>query len=399
MTHKERMLAAMRSSDSDRIPWAPRMDLWYIANKAKGTLPSRFNGMNTAQIARELDCACHCVRADYTIARTKEDLLLRGFGIDNHPDYPYRVELRGLQYEFHHDDENLYFRVNTPAGEISTHIKLSREMLKDGISLPFIESYPIESVDDLERVAVLFEHLEVVPTPENYANCRDRIGDQGLAVANGLPVASPVHFMLHDLMAMDVFYFMYADSPEEIRRLDQRMTPFFERALEATLQCDCEAFFWGGNFDDTITYKPFFQSEIVPWLQKARKRADEMGKICVSHTDGENKGLLDVLPKSGMHVAESFCPAPMTQCSLREFRAALGQSVAVWGGIPAVALLADSMSQKDFEGYLESVFTELGTGHGLIFGVSDNVPPEADLERLDRIAEKIEEFGPVNLSD
>ena len=31
MTHRERMLAALRGEPSDRLPWIPRLDLWYSA--------------------------------------------------------------------------------------------------------------------------------------------------------------------------------------------------------------------------------------------------------------------------------------------------------------------------------------------------------------------------------
>lgn len=395
MTHRERILAAMAMKPVDRIPWAPRMDLWYVANRAKGTVPKRFEGMNTVEIARELGYACHLLRADYTLPRRKEDLILRGFGIDNHPDYPYRVELHDLDYDFVVEDEDLIFTAQTTAGEVKTHIRLSREMLKTGITLPFVERYPIESVDDLERVAIIFDHLKIVRTPEQYRQCKERIGDDGVAVANGMPVASPIHFLLHDLMPMDTFYFMYVDAFDQLQALSDRMTPFFEGALDAAIDCDCEAVFWGGNYDDTTTYKPFFVQEIVPWLRKVRARTEAKGKISVSHTDGENLGLLDVLPDCGMHVAESFCPDPMTKVTLKMYRDALGRKSAVWGGIPAVALLPDSMSDRVFRDYLDRVFGELGNGLGLILGVSDNVPPEADLTRLEVIARKIEDFGPV----
>ena len=39
MTHRERMLAAMRGQAADQIPWAPRMDLAYIAWRARDAVP------------------------------------------------------------------------------------------------------------------------------------------------------------------------------------------------------------------------------------------------------------------------------------------------------------------------------------------------------------------------
>src|ERR1039457_1128565 len=92
MTHRERMLAAIRGEPTDRLPWAPRMDLWCIAHRARGTLPRKFQGLDTAGIADVLGVACHAVRADFTVARDPRDFMLRGLGIENHPDAPYRVE-------------------------------------------------------------------------------------------------------------------------------------------------------------------------------------------------------------------------------------------------------------------------------------------------------------------
>ncbi|MSU69479.1 MAG: hypothetical protein EXS39_01620 [Opitutaceae bacterium] len=48
-----------------------------------------------------------------------------------------------------------------------------------------------------------------------------------------------------------------------------------------------------------------------------------------------------------------------------------------------------------FEAYLDRTFGELGSGERLIFGVSDMVPPDADLARLERIKERVAAFGPV----
>ena len=44
MTRKDRMLAAIRGEPTDRIPWAPRLDLWYRANRRAGTLPPQYAG-------------------------------------------------------------------------------------------------------------------------------------------------------------------------------------------------------------------------------------------------------------------------------------------------------------------------------------------------------------------
>ena len=73
----------------------------------------------------------------------------------------------------------------------------------------------------------------------------------------------------------------------------------------------------------------------------------------------------------------------------------MGSTTTVWGGIPAVALMDRSMSDDAFERHMDMLFAELGSGKRLILGVSDNVPVDANLDRLARISERVRAFGPV----
>jgi hypothetical protein len=90
MTHRDRMLATMRGQPTDQIPWAPRMDLWYIAQRARGTLPKTFAGLTMVEVAERLDVACHAIGGDFTLPGSGDNRL-RGLGIDNYQDYPYPV--------------------------------------------------------------------------------------------------------------------------------------------------------------------------------------------------------------------------------------------------------------------------------------------------------------------
>jgi hypothetical protein len=389
------MLATIRGEPTDRIPWAPRMDLWYIALRARDTVPERFAGLNTAEMADELGAACHAVGADFTVSGGR-DVSLRGLGIDNHSDYPYRVELLDLPVHFEEHDGHLKARIETSSGDVTTHLKLTREMAGGGISLPFVESYAIESPDDFDRVAEVFEHLHVIPTPDSYASFDSRVGHRGIPVARGPIAASPVHLMLHELVAMDRFFYLYTDVRDRIYALAERMAPFFDALLDALAGSSAEVVFWGANYDQNLTWPPFFEAEIKPWLRKVSSRVHDAGKLLLTHTDGENQALFPLYHGCGFDVAESVCPAPMTRCSLSEIRQEFGPAVTVWGGIPSVSLLPGTMDDATFESYLDDVFANLGTGNRLIFGVSDNVPPDADLSRLEHIRDRIVDFGPVN---
>ena len=395
MTHYARMLAAIRGEPTDEIPWAPRLDLWCVAQRARGTLPEQLAGLDIGEIAEVLGVGCHSQRADFTLPRKPEDFVLRGLGLDNHPDFPYRLELRGLPVEFEHEGGSFKTRFRTAVGEIHTDLALSDQMRRDGITVPFVKHFAIASPDDFEAIAQIFEHIEVIPTPENYAEFHRRIGYRGLAIANGLIAASPMHLIFHELISQENFIYLYMDERERLTELAKRMEPFYEKVLDAVLACKAEGVYWGANYDDNLTWPSFFEEEIAPWLKKVAGHLHAVDKFLLTHTDGENERLLPLYPQCGFDVADSVCPKPMTRCTLKELRNGMGNKVTIWGGLCSVAFLNDSMNDASFETCLDQTFSHIGAGDHLIFGVSDNVPPDAIMARLERIKERIRAFGPV----
>ncbi len=395
MTERERTLAALRGQAVDQIPWAPRMDLWYIANEARGALPSRFAGLDSVGIAQELGTACHTTGNDRASSVCQEAKRLTCLGLDSHPDKPFRVALEGLPIEQRRDEINEWTTIHTPAGEITAHRVYTPEMRRNGISSPFAKKPPIQSVEDLPAIAEIFERVVVQPAPDGYADYHRRVGDQGLAIAKGPSSASPLHMVFHELTHPQEFFYLYADSLPELRELAEHMTPYYEAALECLATSDAEAVMWGANYDQDLTWPGFFAAEISPWLRKVADRLHAAGKLLITHCDGENEALMELIRDSGADVAESVCPSPMTKQTLREIRARWSPAVAVYGGIPSVMLLADLYSEGDYAVYMDHLFAELGTGERLVLGVADMVPPDADLGRLEDIKRRIQKFGPV----
>jgi hypothetical protein len=82
----------------------------------------------------------------------------------------------------------------------------------------------------------------------------------------------------------------------------------------------------------------------------------------------------------------------MTQCTLAEIKQGMGPEVTIWGGIPSVILLDSATTEQSFEEYLDELFATPSIEKGLILGVSDNVPPDANFARLEEIKKRVEAF-------
>jgi hypothetical protein len=120
------------------------------------------------------------------------------------------------------------------------------------------------------------------------------------------------------------------------------------------------------------------------------------GKFMASHCDGENDKLLEYMPTARFDIAESVPTEPMVKRSLKELREGFGEPTTVWGGLPAVAFMDGPMPDDSYDAHMDRVFAELGSGKRLILGVSDNVPPDALIHRLENVTERVKAFGPVN---
>jgi hypothetical protein len=53
------------------------------------------------------------------------------------------------------------------------------------------------------------------------------------------------------------------------------------------------------------------------------------------------------------------------------------------------------MSDRQFDEYLDEFLRQIGRGERLILGISDTTPPGAEFDRLRKICDRVEAFGPV----
>ena len=90
-------------------------------------------------------------------------------------------------------------------------------------------------------------------------------------------------------------------------------------------------------------------------------------------------------------------PHPMTRLTLAETRRALEGRITIMGGFPSVAPVKEAMTDRQFDEYLDDFFRQIGRGDRLILGISDTTPPGAEFDRLLKIRDRIEAFGPVLL--
>ena len=74
MTHRERILAAIRGEVPDQLPWVPRLEFWHRARLRHGTLPTELKSLTLPEVAK---------RNIASISRIEQELHREGSTVDH----------------------------------------------------------------------------------------------------------------------------------------------------------------------------------------------------------------------------------------------------------------------------------------------------------------------------
>jgi corrinoid protein of di/trimethylamine methyltransferase len=392
------MIKAARGEMPDRLPYIPRIDLWYSANSRAGTLPGQHRGRTAYEISRAEGWGLMTASIDFTYQFLPEALLHRAIGAYALKEHVFKfVFSPRIGVRVKEEGERTFIEYHTPKGMVSTCKVYNEEMKRGGVSIPWVEGHIIRKPEDYRVVACLFENLDIIPQYDAFLKWEKEVGEDGLCAAWFAGAASPMHHIQKYFLDATEFFFHYRDYQKEMRALAEAMTPLYEKALKLIAESPARAVNWGGNFDEMITYPPYFEKELLPWIQKASATMGSRGKFVFCHCDGENQGLLDLIRDSGMHVAESVCPYPMTKVKIEEYYRRWSDRLTIFGGVPSNILLPSSATDGEFQAFLDDLFKAIAPGKRFILGVADTTPRDADFSRLKRIGEMVQARGRLPL--
>jgi uroporphyrinogen-III decarboxylase len=388
MNDRQRILAAIRGETPDRMPFVPRLEFWYRARRLDQSLPPDLRSLTLMEIADRLGVAYYAVCPDFT-DYSGDEMVDRPLGIVRQSVLPFDVFLEDVERRVLSYGRRTVVEYHTPVGSIRTACAFTDEMIAAGASDPYVTEHAIRSLADFEVVGYIFSHLKVEPRTGGYQAMQERVGDRGIVVAFASSYACPIQHILTELMPMDQFYYALHDCPSTVERLAEQMEPYYQAIKAAAAESPAEVVVLGSNYDETLTPPPFFRKYLLDPLRNYADLLHRRGKFLMTHTDGENRLLLNLYREAGFDVADSLCPYPMTRCRLEEIREAFADRVTIWGGIPSILLCPDKTSLDEFKQFINNLLSRYGHQSRFVLGVSDMVTADADWDRVRYIADSV----------
>ena len=382
LDHRKRMLDVLRGSIPDGVVFVPRLDIWYNRNLARGTLPAGYEKLSLREVACKIGVGLHSVVPDFIRSAPVEDLFHRALGFYNNPEFPFTVDFSDVSFDVEQSTQALKVTYHTRSGDITTRCSFGPELFQSGSSIPDILEPAVKSKEDYARLIELFSKIRIRPTPGQYQAYYERVGTAGIAVAYLSLACGPMQHIMRDLRKYEGFCLDLYDDPELLAACAEPLAALYDQIINSVLQTPAEVALFGANYDETVTYRPFFEEHIAPWLNIAADKLHAKGKLLLTHTDGENQDLLPAFETCRFDIADSICPAPMTKVSFQEYRDFFGKRTTIWGGIPSVILLRNSCPDAAFHNFVRDVIARAKPFDHLILSIADTTPPDADFERI-----------------
>ena len=367
MNNRERLLAILNHQPPDRIPWIPRLLLWYRARTLTHTMPGEWEGLSLRDVERALNLG--------TPARTGTIFELQYDGVE----VTDREEGGKRITEYH-----------TPVGSVRQVMRFADTLDEQGLP-GLIEECLLKGPQDYCVWEWVTGHTHWTPDYDAYLAYDADIGDDGLPLVSAGDV--PFHEFAQRLAGYKHAFYQLNDYPKEVEHLLSVMTEVQrERLWPVVADSPARLVLHGAHLSSQLTPPRLFEKYIVPYYQEFMPQMHARGKSVAMHADNDTSQIVDLIERAGWDMVECFVTAPMVPLTMEQARESWGNRVILWGGLPSL-LLAPSVPEEEFREYMHRLFDTISPGDAFILGVADNVMPDSIIDRIAWVSDLIEERG------
>jgi len=363
MTRKELNLAIFEGT-TDKVLWQPRIEMWIHERRRTDTMPGRFEGLDDFGIYDALRCSPRYNVASGLESWREEEFVRRTEEIDH---------------------QHVVSILETPWGELRTVTK--RVWEGDQIVNERIEEFPVNTAADLAALTQMTETVQFKINPEVFLESEKKQGDR--AASTIMCHSDGYTELIKGWSGLINASYLWADCPKQVDAYIDACHRRDDRWLEKIFEIPCPIYNLGDHTTNEFTPPPILERYCMPRWQKIGKLMREHGRYVHSHWDGNSRHLLPYLKDSGLHAVEALPVEPMGDMSLEMIKDAVGDEIVVLDMIPVIYFLPNFPVQDliDFTKRVIDMFAPR-----LILGVSDELSPPGEIERIEMIADLIDDY-------
>jgi len=355
MTPKQRLLAALRGQDVDRVPWSPF--LAYIWE----TFPQDIRDKGQRAFVEEIG----------------GDPLFRGAGCTTMIKHD-KCEITTVT-----EGDQRYLHYATPEGTLT-----GRSVYKQDGNTWFLVDHPVKTREDLYILARFHRDMTVLPDYDPFIAASAALGESGLNIPL-VAMKTAMQHMIEHWVGTENLYFFFEDWPDAVEECIQSITKVnVERARIASLGPGEAFIFWEDS--STTNISPYyFEKYTLPEINEYGRHLAAEGKLLVHHACGHLKALLPLISQSNINVLESVGSPPTNDIDFLDVRKKMRPDIGLIGGIEPTFFL--NCTLDELEAHVEDVLDKMGKQR-FVLANSDSCPPGVSLEKFKLVSEVVRKY-------
>lgn len=361
MTLRERHLAIFRYEPIDCVLWQPRLEHWIAVNRQAGTLPPHYKNLGHLEIYDDL----HCSPRSYFLFNP----CLKS------------EQLGDVEIQSEELPSERRTTIRTPVGTV-TQCEYITPLAHQ------IREFPLKRVEEIPVIEYLVRHTRWSWDQDLYEQKQALLGERGAPTIYVPRIA--IQRLIIQYTGLEGFHYLFHDYPAEMESLIETINETDNQLYEVVCACPVEIINFGDNVASEFISPMMFERFYLPIYQQRSAQLHAAGKKCHAHWDGSCRMLLPYLQETGLDGYEALTPLPQGDVSLEEIRAALGEKQILIDGIPCTYFLPQH-SYEELADFTKQII-DLFAPH-LVLGISDELSPPGDIEKVRFISELVENYG------
>jgi hypothetical protein len=347
-----------------KIIWQPRIGCWYTDKQFAGEpFPAPYTGMDLWEIYRELDCSARLYQYNACYRRIE------------HP------AVETVERELNETDTEIV--VHTPVG---VQVTVRRRMLSNWHYLTV--KWPIETEEELKVATWREENTTWAWDQAKYDELQVTVGDLG-APTMYMPRMNVQDLYINQMGVAAGIYAIY-DWTDTVEAYFSALEGSHDRLIDVIVDSPIEIINFGENIHASTLSPELFHKYHLPACQRRCERLHAANKFVSSHWDGDTRPLLPYAQETGLDAIEAITPQPQGDVTLDEIKAALGDTIFLLDGIPAVYF--DETFSVDT--LVECVHRLIDLfAPRLVLGISDEISSTGDLDRVKVVGEIVDAYN------
>lgn len=283
------------------------------------------------------------------------------------------------------DGRKITWSLETPLGRIE------RTRIWEDLSYSWgVRDWGITTEEQLKILGYAMANRTYEFLPKKYQAWTEAIGDIGVCYVSAS--YSAMGYLLSLWMGIQGTILAAVDWPETMREVVDQINRNNLELVDMLAASPAEFVLMGDNFSGDVQPPHFFDRWSRDYYTEAVRRLHEAGKFVAVHIDGRLTGAIKMIQETGADCADAVTPTPMGDLTPEQCRDDAGDDFILSGGVSPDLWL----SNVRVEHFKKAVIDWLALkkrSPKLIANAGDQVPPDAEEERIEIMRDLVERHG------